>query len=107
MVILEIHLLTVSQLFAIKLKGVECKDSSDMGNAWDLLTNEWFNGGFKKFDNGRFSWVQIHSKNTQDYADTILGHCRESQADTAFMFMTAVVVIVCALLVWLRMRKGY
>lgn len=93
-------------LFAIKLKGVECKEWSDMGNAWELVSNEWFNGGFQELGGHRYSWVQVN-KSEQDFADTILGHCRESQADTAFMFMTAVVVIVCALLVWLRMRKGY
>jgi hypothetical protein len=37
----------------------------------------------------------------------VLGHCREAQADTVFMFLTAAVMLVCALMVFLRMKKGY
>jgi hypothetical protein len=97
-------------LYAIKLGGVKCRiDYADTNNNDKLVKNEWFNGGCRKVNNGMsICWSEYkHGGNAQKALDTYVGHCKEAQADTVFMFLTAVVMIVCALLVWLRMRKGY
>lgn len=71
-----------------------------------LLKNEWFNGGCRKYNGKLFCW-NGSNHTAKQFLDTCVGHCKEAQADTVFMFLTAVVAIVCGLLVWLRMRKGY
>jgi len=87
------------------LAGVDCELSAkDPGNAKKMAENEWFNGGC----HSRFCWNDYqYSKNPSKVIAIYEGHCKEAKADTVFMFLTAVVMIVCALLVWLRMRRGY
>jgi hypothetical protein len=104
------HALTVPKLFAIKLKGVSCKVSVyDLDNVVKLDNNEWFNGGCKPASNGGTVCYTEYSNrgNDKKVLDAYLGHCREAQADTVFFFMTAIVMLVCGLMVWLRMKKGY
>lgn len=81
---------------AIKMKGVQCKDNGDSDNAYNIIRNDMLNGGCI---GERCYWY--------DNVNKILSHCRESQADTVFMFLTVAVLAASALLTFLRMRKGY
>lgn len=80
-----------------------------MDNGLKLVGNDWFNGGCQKAAKGvEVCWVEYEYRDdNKKGVDVILGHCKEAQADFVFMFLTTGVVIVCALLVWLRMRRGY
>lgn len=62
------------------------------------------NGGTRD----KVTWVEYqHQKNVKKAEDVILSHCREAQADTVFLFLTAVVLLVSGVLLFLRARKGY
>jgi hypothetical protein len=103
-------MLTISQLFAMKLKGVNCKFTiDDINNLNKISQNEWFNGGCQKAsDSSTVCWTNYSNRGSgQKTLDAYLGHCRQASADTVFMFLTAVVMLVCGLMVWLRMKKGY
>ncbi|EMD65733.1 hypothetical protein GGP41_010596 [Bipolaris sorokiniana] len=93
-------------LYVVKLAGVDCELSAeDPGNLKKMAENEWFNGGCH---GSGFCWNNYkYGKNLSKAIAVYEGHCKEAKADTVFMFLTAVVMIVCALLVWLRMRRGY
>jgi hypothetical protein len=106
----ENQMLTVPKLFAIKLEGVNCNiDLNDLDNIVKLNNNEWFNGGCEPGKNGgTVCYTESSNRNNpQKMLDVYLGHCREASADTVFLFMTAIVMLVCGLMVWLRMKKGY
>ncbi|KAF1831848.1 hypothetical protein BDW02DRAFT_36521 [Decorospora gaudefroyi] len=98
-------------LFAIKLGGVDCNNVDDLDNVKKLVNNEWFNGGCRKLGDGeKYCWTNVHYGGNDDgkkLADVYSGHCKEAQADTVFMFLTAVVLLVCGVMVWLRMKNGH
>ncbi|KAF1366051.1 hypothetical protein EJ07DRAFT_161099 [Lizonia empirigonia] len=93
-------------LMAIKLEGVQCKagkwenDWNKIRNAGKLYTNVIICGGFQKEDGDNYCFWG-------DKIGTLLSRCRMSQADSAFMFLTAIVVAVAAVLGFLRMKRGY
>ncbi|XP_014559198.1 hypothetical protein COCVIDRAFT_24469 [Bipolaris victoriae FI3] len=93
-------------LYAINLAGTDCEMSAeDPSNINKMIENEWFNGGCQS---PGFCWNGYeYSRNPSKQIAVYEGHCKEAKADAVFMFLTAVVMIVCALLVWLRMRRGY
>lgn len=98
----------MTQYFAIKLKGVSCKITYDDSNNSKLAYNDWFNGGSMKVGKETYYWVtDKYYPNQKKIENSILGHCRESQADMVFMFLTGAVFLVTALLLFLRRRKGY
>lgn len=74
-----------------------------------LARNDWFNGGCQEASKGgEVCWIEYkYYDNRAKAIDVLVGHCKEAQADFIFMFLTTAVIIVCALLVWLRMRRGY
>jgi hypothetical protein len=102
-------LMSFAQIFAVKLKGVSCKwDAFDSDNNLKLAANELFNGGIWHFDGEDYVWVgQQYENDPEKLLDVVVGHCRESQADLVFMFMTAVLLIITALMLFLKKRKGY
>lgn len=93
-------------MLAIKLKGVQCvakdcnKESKRTGNCAKLGTNDILCGGIWKQDGKEYcvlldkTWGKIVSR------------CKMSQADSVFMFLTAIVVAVMLLLAYLRLKKG-
>ncbi|KAI8938023.1 hypothetical protein NX059_005697 [Plenodomus lindquistii] len=91
-------------IMAVKLDGVKCENKGSVDNGIKIVENELFNGGTR---NG-VTWVEYqYQENEKKYVDVVLGHCREVQADTVFMFLTAVVFLVSGVLLFLRARKGY
>ncbi|CAO2657191.1 Nn.00g033170.m01.CDS01 [Neocucurbitaria sp. VM-36] len=81
---------------AVKLNGVQCKAGS-FDNGLKLVRNDILNGGCRAKDVCYY----------YDDPDKILSLCKESQADTVFMFLTVVLLAVAAVFTFLRMRKGY
>lgn len=91
-------------ILAVKLDGVKCEINDSARNAVALVENELLNGGTRD----KVTWVEYqHQKNVKKAEDVILSHCREAQADTVFLFLTAVVLLVSGVLLFLRARKGY
>lgn len=91
-------------ILAVKINGVKCESDDSVGNSLRLVHNELFNGGVRN----DITWVGYqYQKNQKKAVDVILGHCREAQADTVFMFLTAVLLLVSGVLLFLRARKGY
>jgi hypothetical protein len=80
---------------------------NNLDNAVKLATNEFFNGGCVKLGKNEACWVASQDWSEKKVEDSILGHCRESQADMVFMFLTAGLFIATALMAFLRKRKGY
>ena len=64
-------------------------------------------GGFEwvKHDKDRFSCFYLGADKNQ--LATLLSRCNMSQADSVFMFLTAIVVAIAAVLGYLRMKRGY
>lgn len=92
----------------IKLKGVTCKADGSTGNSSKLRDNDLFNGGCANSKDPLTCWVlNQYIQNENKYEDVILGHCRESQAAMVFMFMATVLLLLSALMGFLRRRKGY
>lgn len=91
---------------AVKLNGVKCSaDEEDANNALKLVGNNIFTGGVR---NGH-TWFEYDAgyRGDKKAVNTILGHCKEAQADTVFMFLTAIVLLVSGVMLFLRARKGY
>lgn len=92
---------------AIKLDGVKCnlKDGSDndADNVLKIYYNYLINGGIKKVGGGDLCYYcQI------DYnVDDLNSRCKMNQADSAFMFLTVILLLVSLTLTYLRMKKGY
>lgn len=91
---------------AIKLEGVQCK-AGKVGNDWSkfrnigkLYMNDIICGGAKREDGRNYCFWG-------NSTGTLLSRCRMSQADSAFMFLTAIVVAVAAVFGFLRMKRGY
>jgi hypothetical protein len=40
-------------------------------------------------------------------ADIMISRCKKNQADSAFMFITVVVLLASVTMTYLRMKKGY
>jgi hypothetical protein len=91
-------------LIAAKLKGVKCdKNSSDVTNALKIIENELINGG----KHGKGLRDCYYCTGTESDADKLISRCKMNQADTAFMFLTVVVLLVSLTLTYLRAKKGY
>ncbi|EUC46110.1 hypothetical protein COCMIDRAFT_93693 [Bipolaris oryzae ATCC 44560] len=92
-------------LYAFNLRGVDCKmRAEDPSNVEKMIDNEWLNGGCREY---KFCWNGFKYGDESKAIAVYEGHCKEAKADSVFMFLTAIVMLVCALLVWLRMRRGY
>ncbi|UPX13861.1 uncharacterized protein EKO05_0004358 [Ascochyta rabiei] len=96
-------------LMAVKLKGVKCvaisqRDASgDWGkhtNAYKLVTSDIICGGARKQNDDLECWW--YGK-----GGMLVSRCKMSQADSAFMFLTAIVVAAAAVIGFLRLKKGY
>lgn len=88
---------------AIKLQGVSCDivGSSDFDRE-KLLENIIICGGIDKSRKDGFGCY--HSR-TPYGAKTMESRCRSATADSAFMFLTALTLLVVGTLVYLRTRK--
>ena len=74
-------------------------------NASKLVANPMFNGGCRATDSC-WAGYQYHD-NPQKMVSAMVGHCRETQANTVFMFLTVGVLMGSAVLGFARARKGY
>ncbi|KAF1958588.1 hypothetical protein CC80DRAFT_15101 [Byssothecium circinans] len=84
---------------AVKLDGVKCDKITDgpSVNNGKLLRNGLINGGWKK---DTCYWC------TQpDGVDVMLSRCKQNQADSAFMILTVIVLLVSLVLAFLRSKK--
>jgi hypothetical protein len=97
------------KVFAIKLKGVTCKISGSFDNDAKLALNDFFNGGCQKYKGKSYCWglTEASGYSENKARNVVLGHCRESQADMVFMFLTAALFLVTAGMAFLKRRKGY
>jgi len=48
-----------------------------------------------------------YENNPDSDADILIGRCKKNQADSAFMFLTFVVLVASMTMTYLRMKKGY
>jgi hypothetical protein len=72
-----------------------------------LARNDLFNGGVRMIEGEEWPWVAAeYSDDPNKLADVIIGHCMESQAAMVFMFLAAAVLVVSALVGFVRARKG-
>ena len=96
---------------AIKLKGVKCqsvdyqKNYDSAENVWKMVTSDIICGGLKKTSKTTFDYYNFDSDGKR--VGALLSRCNMSQADSVFMFLTAIVVGVAATLGCLRMKRGY
>lgn len=102
-------LILSAQVVAIKLDGVKCTDSNAndenaQNNALKIVNNYLINGGARgkvgDVDNCYYCQFSSGSKD-------LVSRCKMNQADSAFMFLTVVVLLVSLTLTYLRMKKGY
>jgi hypothetical protein len=84
---------------------VTCKSSNDEVNGSKILYSDLMNGGCLDSKDWTTCWVPLNEGKKAE--GIILGHCRESQAAMVFMFMATVLLLVGALMGFLRRRKGY
>lgn len=103
------------QLMAIKLKGVSCKAvkykgiGAEYSNDHKMVTSDIIYGGMewtKKDDYRGFSCFWLF-EDAGKHVGTLLSRCNMSKTDSVFMFLTAIVVAVAAVLGYLRMKRGY
>lgn len=89
---------------ALKLNGVKCTiDLNDDSNLVKLA-NDMFTGGVRD----GVAWIAWkYQGDVEKTKNALLGHCREAQADTVFMFLTAVVLLVSGVMLFLKAKKGY
>ena len=95
---------------AIKLKGVQCKNESyrddweDLyANARKMLTSDIICGGVGKEGKIPVCWATSQDRP----GSTMVSRCRMAQADSVFMFFTAMLVVGAAWLGWMRIKRGY
>ncbi|KAF2823472.1 hypothetical protein CC86DRAFT_409383 [Ophiobolus disseminans] len=97
-------------ILALKLRGLKCGDNSDenrLGTSFDYP----YNGGLANSDllNGgcaRFGSVWYCANTTPERLNLLNLRCKQSQADSAFMFLTAVVLFGTLTLTYLRFKKS-
>lgn len=92
---------------AVKLDGVKCSNSDDYSNGLKIINNYLINGGSHGKNSQNKDVENCYYCQTEDGADTLLSRCKMNQADSAFMFLTVIVLLVSLTLTYLRMRKGY
>ncbi|KAF1841597.1 uncharacterized protein K460DRAFT_434742 [Cucurbitaria berberidis CBS 394.84] len=91
-------------LMATKLKGVSCKlKGIDFKHFVHLIENKIICGGIKKSRQCPWSCYYFDKRNFK----TIERRCRESVADSTFMFLTAVMLIAGGTLTYMRMKKAH
>jgi hypothetical protein len=88
---------------AIKLAGINCErlNSSDE-DAGKLFANDIICGGIDKKMGKVLGCYYAY----QLEVDTLISRCKSSTADTVFLWLTFIVLIVAATLAFLRSRKG-
>lgn len=79
------------------MSGVQCNDQNEKLNNNDICC-----GGIVK---GRESECVLGY--VYNATQIIITRCKMTQADTAFMFLTAIVVAGAAAMGWVRMKGGY
>jgi len=75
--------------------------SKNADNCAKLSTNDILCGGIVKKDGRKYCYTLEHTWGE------IVSRCKMSQADSVFMFLTAIVVAVMALMAYLRLKKGH
>ncbi|KAF2677768.1 hypothetical protein K458DRAFT_318698 [Lentithecium fluviatile CBS 122367] len=87
-------------LVAVKLGGIKCDKNDD--SAFDMCRNDLMNGG--PWDGEYYPGYYC---NTTGGGDQLVARCKKNQADSAFMFLTVIVLLVSLTLTYLRMKKGF
>lgn len=90
----------------IKLKGVQCKieeyrdDWKGYRNVEKMFTSDIICGGVGKDGRELICWAYWHGS-------MLVSRCRLAQADSVFMFITAILVAGAAWLGWMRLKRAY
>ncbi|PVI06582.1 hypothetical protein DM02DRAFT_582397 [Periconia macrospinosa] len=84
-------------IMAIGIQLADCNDQSAR-NMYQLWLNTLFNRGCRERAENRDC-----SGNVEAY---VTSRCKQCKADAAFMFLASVVLLVCLLFSYLRMRRG-
>lgn len=95
---------------AIKLKGIKCQVSDNNGlTGQKMIANYLINGGTDGKDNydQPFCYYCGHVQELEKDIPILEGRCKKNQADSAFMFLTVIVLIASITMTYLRMKKGY
>lgn len=92
------------QIMAIKLAGIKCEEvDTSASDAIKLVENDIICGGLDKHRGEAFSCYYFY----QGDANALISRCKSSTADTVFLWLTFIVLVVAATLAFLRSRKGY
>ncbi|KAF2270814.1 hypothetical protein CC78DRAFT_527811 [Lojkania enalia] len=91
--------LAAGLLIAIKLKGPNCSDKS-VENRYKLIEIDLLNEGTYKENGDTYYGVYDN-----DNIDDLNQRCTQNQADSAFLFLTAIVLIASILITWLRLKN--
>lgn len=93
------------------MKGVSCgkidfydMDGEERKNLYNTLLNEIICGGLKKSKGQEYPTCHYY---TIDGLGTMVSRCKMASADSAFMFLTAIVVGGAAWMGWMRLKRGY
>ncbi|KAF2867891.1 marvel domain-containing protein [Massariosphaeria phaeospora] len=85
-------------LIAVKLKGIDCM-SEDVLERLKMKNNSLLNGGCYEEKN------QVYCRNTVILRGEVLNsRCKENQANSAFMFLTLIVLLAAATVTFLNMK---
>ncbi|KAF9699043.1 hypothetical protein EKO04_002915 [Ascochyta lentis] len=98
-------------LMATKLKGASCSnikfydfDDDEAEKLQKLTWNDVVCGGVRKSKGEAGPDCYYYKLNS---LDVLSSRCKMSQADSVFMFLTAIVVVGAAVIGFLRLKKGY
>ncbi|KAF2741384.1 hypothetical protein EJ04DRAFT_571486 [Polyplosphaeria fusca] len=85
--------LAAGVLIAYKLRGIDCGKTETEEEVKKKFYNNLLNAGEKDDYFGVSSKGEIEKR------------CRQAQADTAFLFLTVVILVAAILVTWFRMRN--
>ncbi|KAF2691648.1 hypothetical protein K458DRAFT_285832, partial [Lentithecium fluviatile CBS 122367] len=85
--------------------NAKCSDTSIL-NQLKLYDNDLFNGGCHRIKTTDGGDVTVCS-NDGGRAKYLNSRCKETQADSVFMFFTVAILLARATMTYLRMKKGY
>ncbi|KAF2795697.1 hypothetical protein K505DRAFT_348446 [Melanomma pulvis-pyrius CBS 109.77] len=86
-------------IFAYKMRGTDCSRTDPEYLVQKLNPINLLNGGCDTQDGITLCWWQIANPKKLN------SHCRESQADSVFMFLTVIILIACLTMTFLHQKR--